>query len=116
MSTDGNPPPVIVDIVPDDPNHPPGWDPQPGPETGLLNLPPGARDWVSTRENAMLGAHWRVRAGTNSSVGIIWSDSTSVLRFGALTELEILPPEEIARKHDSVTGRFLAKALAGATN
>lgn len=42
MSTDGTPPPVTVDILPDA-NNPPAWDPQPGPETNLLDLPAGAR-------------------------------------------------------------------------
>src|SRR5947209_8365852 len=43
MSTDGNPPPVTVDILPDGGNNPPPWDPQPGPETNLLTLPAEAR-------------------------------------------------------------------------
>ncbi len=43
MSTDGTPPPVTVDILPD---NPPPWDPQPGPETNLLDLPTGARDQI----------------------------------------------------------------------
>lgn len=43
MSTDGTPPPVMVDILPDAPTGPPLWDPQPGPETDLLTLPAGAR-------------------------------------------------------------------------
>ncbi|WP_373650321.1 Z1 domain-containing protein [Schlesneria sp. DSM 10557] len=46
MSTDGADPPVTVDILPDGAGNPPPWDPQPGPEVGLLNLPAGARNQI----------------------------------------------------------------------
>jgi tetratricopeptide (TPR) repeat protein len=55
-------------------------------------LPHGAATWVLTQANQQLYALDRIRIGTNSSVGLLWSDQ-SVLRFGALTELEILPPQ-----------------------
>lgn len=54
-------------------------------------LPHGANTWVLTQARQPLHALDRVRTGTNSSVGLLWSDQ-SVLRFGALTELQILPP------------------------
>jgi hypothetical protein len=44
MSTDGTPPPVIVDILPAG-NDPP-WNPQPGPETTGLTLPAGAEQQI----------------------------------------------------------------------
>ncbi len=43
MSIDGTLPPVTVDILPDNSA---GWNPQPGPETALLDLPDGARDQI----------------------------------------------------------------------
>ena len=55
-------------------------------------LPRGAATWVLTQTHQQLYALDRVRTGTNSSVGLLWSDQ-SVLRFGALTELQILPPQ-----------------------
>jgi Flp pilus assembly protein TadD len=54
-------------------------------------LPHGATTWVLTQTHQQLHALDHVRTGTNSSVGLLWSDQ-SVLRFGALTEMEILPP------------------------
>ncbi len=81
MSTDGNPPPVIVDIVPDDPNHPPGWDPQPGPETGLLNLPPGARDQIIEEARRILrrcvNPHGPPQSQTGLAMGYVQSGKTT---------------------------------------
>jgi tetratricopeptide (TPR) repeat protein len=52
----------------------------------------GSDHWLLTPTNQILYPLDRVRTGTNSSVGLLWSDQ-SVLRFDALTELEILPPQ-----------------------
>ena len=46
MSTDGTPPPVTVDILPDGSNGAGGWNPQPGSETDALNLPADTRAQV----------------------------------------------------------------------
>ncbi len=54
-------------------------------------LPHGSDRWMLTATNQLLYPFDRVRTGTNGSIGLLWSDQ-SVLRFGALTELEILPP------------------------
>ncbi len=78
MSTDGNPPPVIVDIVPDDPNHPPGWDPQPGPETGLLNLPPGARDQIKRKPGASSGVASILTVRLSHRPALRWGTSRAV--------------------------------------
>ncbi|HEX3719618.1 MAG TPA: TonB-dependent receptor [Verrucomicrobiae bacterium] len=56
-------------------------------------LPQGAPRWLPAVPNLNLEPHDRLRTGPESSVAIRWSDS-SVLRFGALTELEILPPSD----------------------
>jgi tetratricopeptide (TPR) repeat protein len=50
----------------------------------------GTTNWVLTATNQTLAALDRVRTGANSSVALRWSDQ-SVLRFGALSELEIQP-------------------------
>ena len=52
----------------------------------------GAADWFPAATGAQLHPFDRVRTGTNGSLGLLWSDQ-SVLRFGALTELEILPAD-----------------------
>ena len=55
-------------------------------------LRPGSTRWTRTTKDQTLESLDRVRTGTNGSVIILWSGQ-SPLRFGALTELEILPPE-----------------------
>ena len=52
----------------------------------------GAAHWLPAASLAQLYPFDRVRTGTNGSLGLLWSDQ-SVLRFGALTEMEILPPD-----------------------
>src|SRR5437867_3260653 len=47
--------------------------------------------WFLTQTNQILGPSDRLRTGPNSRVTLRWSDQ-SVASFGALTELEILPP------------------------
>src|SRR6266478_828715 len=54
--------------------------------------PPGASNWVLTQTNQVLGPFYRMRTQANSRVALRWSDKT-VIPFGALTELEILPPD-----------------------
>src|SRR5438093_585903 len=53
--------------------------------------PAGATTWVLTQTNQLLHPFDRLRTGPNSRAVLRWSDQ-SVIPFGALTELEILPP------------------------
>ena len=53
--------------------------------------PAGATTWVLTQTNQRLHSNDRLRTGANSRVALRWSDQ-SITLFGALTELEILPP------------------------
>src|SRR5271157_5351707 len=81
MSTDGNPPPVIVEILPDDRINPPGWDPQPGPETDLLDLPPDARDQIVDEARRILrrcvDPHGPPQAQTGLAMGYVQSGKTT---------------------------------------
>src|SRR5271157_4981411 len=81
MSTDGNPPPVIVEILPDDRINPPGWDPQPGPETDLLDLPPDARDQIVDEARRILrrcvDPHGPPQSQTGLAVGYVQSGKTT---------------------------------------
>ena len=52
----------------------------------------GTTNWEPVQINTKLHALDRVRTGPNSSVGVLWSGQ-SVLRFGPVTEMEILPPD-----------------------
>jgi Flp pilus assembly protein TadD len=54
---------------------------------------PGSTDWVYTTTNQLLRPLYKLRTGPNSRVTLRWSDQ-SVVSFGALTVLEILPPHE----------------------
>jgi hypothetical protein len=56
-------------------------------------LPVGASTWVLTQTNQVVRASDRLRTGANSRVALRWSDQT-VVPFGELTELEILPPQD----------------------
>jgi tetratricopeptide (TPR) repeat protein len=53
-------------------------------------LPHGAANWVLTQTSQSLYPLDRVRTRANSSVGLLLSDQ-SVLRFGAMSEMEIPP-------------------------
>jgi tetratricopeptide (TPR) repeat protein len=53
-------------------------------------LPHGATNWVLTQTSQSLYPLDRVRTRANSSVGLLLSDQ-SVLRFGAMSEMEIPP-------------------------
>lgn len=55
-------------------------------------LPAGAQNWVLTGTNQVLRAHDRLRTGPNSRLCLRWSDQ-SLVPVGALSELEVLPPE-----------------------
>lgn len=62
-------------------------------------MPGGAKTWVLTQTNQVLHPGDRLRTGLNSRVTLRWSDQ-SVVPFGALSEIEILPPD----KQDSLPG------------
>jgi tetratricopeptide (TPR) repeat protein len=61
-------------------------------------LPHGATNGVFTQTNQDLHPLDRVRTHANSSVGILLSDQ-SVLRLGAMSEAEILPPDTADADH-----------------
>jgi tetratricopeptide (TPR) repeat protein len=47
--------------------------------------------WAPVRTNQILRPSDRLRTGANSRIALLWSDR-SVVSFGALTEVEVLPP------------------------
>src|SRR4051812_28834550 len=53
----------------------------------------GSTNWVTTQTNQPVYPLARLRVGPNSRAALLWSDK-SVIRFSALTELEILPPPD----------------------
>jgi tetratricopeptide (TPR) repeat protein len=69
-------------------------------------MPAGARTWVLTQTNQVLHANDKLRTGGNSRATLRWSDH-SVVPFGALTEIEILPPEN----SDSLSGLHLIRGI-----
>ncbi len=75
---------------------------------GALQVsPPGAVDWVrTTSTNQTLRPGYRLRTGPNSRVLLRWSDQ-SVVPFGALTEIEILP----AHQPEAQSGLRLVKGI-----
>src|SRR5271165_3165072 len=70
-------------------------------------MPAGATNWVLTQTNQTLHAGDRMRSGLNSRFALLFSDK-SVLPFGQLTEIEILPPDN----SDSLPGLHVLKGLA----
>ena len=48
--------------------------------------------WLPAQTNQVLHPFERLRTGANSRVALLWSDR-SVVSFGALTEIEVLPPD-----------------------
>src|SRR5262249_42114614 len=61
---------------------------------GEVQLAPGpGANWVLTQSNQVLRPFDRLRTGPNSRVTLLWPDH-SVVPFGSLTELEILPPHD----------------------
>jgi tetratricopeptide (TPR) repeat protein len=53
--------------------------------------PATATAWMPVRTNQILCPFDRLRTGANSRMALLWSDR-SVVSFGALTEVEVLPP------------------------
>ena len=51
-----------------------------------------ATTWAPAQTNQILHPFDRLRTGANSRVAFLWSDR-SVVSFGALTEIEVLPPD-----------------------
>ena len=68
--------------------------------------PAAAAGWVPARTNQMLQPFDRLRTGSNSRVALRWSEQ-SVVPFGALTELEVLPPDSA----DSESGLHLVRGI-----
>jgi len=54
--------------------------------------PASTTTWVSVKTNLIVHPFDRLRTGANSRMALLWSDR-SVVSFGALTELEVLPPD-----------------------
>jgi outer membrane receptor protein involved in Fe transport/Tfp pilus assembly protein PilF len=54
--------------------------------------PAAATTWAPVQTNRILHPFDRLRTGANSRMALLWTDR-SVVSFGALTELEILPPD-----------------------
>ncbi len=50
-----------------------------------------ATTWTPAQTNQILRPFNRLRTGANSRIALLWSDR-SVVSFGALTEIEVLPP------------------------
>ncbi len=50
-----------------------------------------ATTWTQAQTNQILRPFNRLRTGANSRISLLWSDR-SVVSFGALTEIEVLPP------------------------
>jgi Tfp pilus assembly protein PilF len=69
--------------------------------------PAGAATWVLTQPHQVLHPSDRLRTGPNSRVALRWSDQ-SIVPFGALTEIEILPPHEPGAQ----SGLHLFKGIA----
>ena len=61
-------------------------------------LQPGAPRWVLATTNQLLFPHDRVRSGDNGSFGLRWPGQ-SVVRFGPLSEVEILPADTGQAEH-----------------
>jgi len=53
--------------------------------------PANATTWAPAQTNQILHPFDRLRTGANSRIALLWSDR-SVVSFGALTEIEVLPP------------------------
>ena len=54
--------------------------------------PPATSTWKSAQTNQVLHPFDRLRTGPNSRAALLWSDR-SVVSFGALTEIEVLPQD-----------------------
>ena len=51
-----------------------------------------ANTWAPAQNNQILHPFDRLRTGANSRIALLWSDR-SVVSFGPLTEIEVLPPD-----------------------
>jgi tetratricopeptide (TPR) repeat protein len=69
--------------------------------------PAGAATWTLAKTNQILHPFDRLRTGANTRIALRWSDQ-SVISFGALTELEILPPDA----PDAQCGLHLIRGVA----
>src|SRR5262249_42690264 len=68
--------------------------------------PARSTTWILTQTNQVLHPFDRLRTGPHSRVALLWSDQ-SVVPFGALAELEILPPHE----QNALSGLHLIKGI-----
>ena len=66
----------------------------------------GETNWALAQINQELRPLDRLRTGANSRIALRWSDQ-SILSFGALTELEILPPDS----PDTGSGLHLVRGI-----
>lgn len=66
----------------------------------------GATNWISAHVGQVLHPADHLRTGADSRVALRWSNQ-SVITFGALTELEILPPPQA----DSQSGLHLVRGI-----
>jgi tetratricopeptide (TPR) repeat protein len=65
-----------------------------------------ATTWTPAHNNQVLHPFDRLRTGINSRIAFLWSDR-SVVSFGALTEVEVLPPDSA----DAQCGLHLFRGL-----
>src|ERR1035437_9084676 len=65
-----------------------------------------ATTWMPVRTNQILRPFDRLRTGANSRIALLWSDR-SVVAFGALTELEVSPPDSAGAQ----CGRHLSRGI-----
>ncbi|MGA2684131.1 MAG: TonB-dependent receptor [Verrucomicrobiota bacterium] len=65
-----------------------------------------ATTWTPAHNNQVLHPFDRLRTGINSRIAFLWSDR-SVVSFGALTEIEVLPPDSA----DAQCGLHLFRGL-----
>lgn len=60
---------------------------------GIVEFSPApSTTWVPAQTNQVVYPFDRLRTGANSRMALLWSDR-SVVSFGAMTELEVLPPD-----------------------
>jgi len=69
-------------------------------------MPSGATNWIITQTNQLLNPGDRLRTEDNSRVTILWGDQ-SVVPLGPLTQIEILPPDNVG----SLPGLQMAKGV-----
>ncbi len=74
---------------------------------GAVEVAAGASaTWTPAQINQILRPSDRLRTGLNSRVAVLWSDR-SVVSFGALTEIEVLPPDSA----DAQSGLHLLRGV-----